>query len=110
MAVAALEQDEGWVRETVERTTVNRERLAEALIALGLKCWPSETNFLLVGAPGGDARRFKELLRELDIGVRAFPGIPQAGDCVRITVGPWSLMERFLAAVKELKNDARITI
>jgi histidinol-phosphate/aromatic aminotransferase/cobyric acid decarboxylase-like protein len=106
LAIAVLEQDQEWVEDDVERTEKNRTRLTRSLADLGLKCWPSSANFLLVAAPGGDARRFKQSLREYDIGVRAFPDLPHVGDCIRVTLGPWPLLERFLSAVEEvMKND-----
>jgi histidinol dehydrogenase len=109
IAVAAIERDGDWVREIVRRTRENRERLAAALADLGLRCWPSAANFILVAAPGGDARGLRLSLRRLDIGVRAFPDLPQTGGCIRVTVGPWPLMERFLSALKEVIGDARVT-
>jgi histidinol dehydrogenase len=109
IAVAALEHDDDWVQNTVRQAKANRQRLAAALAEMGLHCWPSDANFLLVAAPGNNARQFKEALRGFGIGVRAFPDIRQAGDCVRITVGPWPLMERLLAAIKELKTDGRFS-
>ena len=29
-----------------------------------------------------------------------FTALPNGGECIRVTVGPWSMMERFLAALK----------
>jgi histidinol-phosphate aminotransferase len=110
VATRVLEQDEEWVQTTVERTRTNRERLSAELAEMGLRYWPSAANFLLVSAPGGNAQAFKEALRDFDVGVRAFPAIPQAGDCVRITIGPWALMECLLSAIKESMKDARFSV
>jgi histidinol-phosphate/aromatic aminotransferase/cobyric acid decarboxylase-like protein len=79
-----------------------RELLAHRLAGLGLQVWPSDANFLLVGAPGGDAAGFAAGVRAAGIGVRPFPALPLAGDCVRITVGPEPLMDRLLARTEAL--------
>lgn len=102
VASAVLRQDRVWVAGTVAEARAARRRLTARLRGLGLRAWPSEANFVLVAAPGGDAADFASHLLEAGIGVRPFPGLPQAGDCVRVTVGPWPLMERFLARCAEL--------
>jgi histidinol-phosphate/aromatic aminotransferase/cobyric acid decarboxylase-like protein len=104
-ATAALEHDAAWVEQTVAEAVTSRERLAAALRDAGLRVWPSAANFLLVAAPGDDAAAFAGALREAGIGVRPFPGLPQAGDCVRITVGPEPLMERLLQRVREVTGS-----
>lgn len=113
-ASAALREDSDWVRGIVEEIRANRARLTERLVRLGLRSWPSSANFLLVrsppraeapGEPDGDAIAFAAALRQRGIGVRAFPGLPHAGDCVRVTVGPWPLLERFLAAASEILHS-----
>jgi len=111
-ALAALTEDEPWVRDAVRQVRENRARLAGELRALGLRVWPSQTNFLLVQAPplagaGGDgepnaARRLGAALRERGVAVRVFPGLPHAGDCIRVSIGPWPLMQRFLDALREV--------
>jgi len=111
-ALAALTEDEPWVRDVVRQVRENRERLAAELGALGLRVWPSQTNFLLVQAPplsgaGGNgesnpARRLGAELRGRGVAVRVFPGLPHAGDCIRVSIGPWPLMQRFLDALREV--------
>jgi histidinol-phosphate aminotransferase len=106
-ALAVLTEDEPWVRDVVRQVRENRERLAAELRALGLRVWPSQANFLLIqapggGAPAGQARRLGAALRERGVAVRVFPALPHAGDCVRVSVGPWPLMQRFLDALREV--------
>ena len=57
---------------------------------------------MLAEAPGDDAEGFAARLRDRGIGVRPFRSLPQAGDCVRITVGPWPAMQRLIAAAEEV--------
>lgn len=101
-AAAALRQDREWLGTTVTQAVDARERLVADLDRLGLRVYPSAANFLLVEAPAGDSLAFSRGLNASGVGVRPFPGLPGAGDCVRVTVGPQHLMDRFLARTEEL--------
>jgi histidinol dehydrogenase len=101
-AVAAIEGDGDWVRDRIRRVRENRERLAERLKTLGLRSWPSAANFLLVQVPAaaGGAPELGAALRASGVAVRTFPGLPTAGDCLRVTIGPWPMLEAFLSALE----------
>jgi histidinol-phosphate/aromatic aminotransferase/cobyric acid decarboxylase-like protein len=101
-AVAALRDREGWVEETVAACLAHRDRLTAALEARGLTPLPSRTNFLLFPVATGRARELALALRERGVAVRPFPDCPDVGDALRVTVGPWPLMERFLEAVDDV--------
>ena len=95
-AVAALGNRE-WRNDVVARTTRNRVLLAAALDKRRLRAWPSAANFLLIAAPDGvGADDLEAGLRDRGVGVRAFPGLGEVGDCVRVTVGRRSEIARFL--------------
>jgi histidinol-phosphate aminotransferase len=95
-AIAALRHDQAWVDEHAALAVANRERLAGALRALGVETLPSHANFLCAPVPNCVA--VGTALRARGVAVRPFPGLPGIGDALRISVGPWPLMERFLAA------------
>lgn len=97
-ACAALIDDEGWVTETVSQCVENRERLVAALEERHAQPLPSAANFVLLPVPTGAAVDTALRLREHQVAVRPFPDCPDVGDAVRVTVGPWPLMERFLSA------------
>lgn len=97
-ALAALSSDTGWVRQHVREAVANRERLAAALERLGLIPLPSAANFLFV--PTDRAATLAEGLAALGVGVRLFRSLPIFGDAIRITVGPWNVMEAFLEKLK----------
>ena len=100
VACAVLEQDGAWVAERVAETVANRERLAAGLAGSGLRTLPSRANFLLLRLPAGrGAAAVAAALRAGGVGVRAFPSLPRLGECIRVTVGPWWMMERFLDAL-----------
>jgi histidinol-phosphate/aromatic aminotransferase/cobyric acid decarboxylase-like protein len=48
-------------------------------------------------------------MRERGIAVRPYPGLPGIGDALRITVGPWALMELALDALLAARAVAATT-
>lgn len=96
-AVEALTTDAGWVAARVRDAAASRDRLADALRALGLAPLPSVANFLLVPTPGAFA--LADALRAKGIAIRPFRNLPGIGDAFRITAAPWPVMERVLAAL-----------
>lgn len=95
-----LGEDRAWLDSVIAEAIRNRARLAAELGALGLHAWPSSANFLLVRSPRPDVISFCSALREQGVAVRAFPGLTGVGDCFRVTIGPWPMMEQFLAALR----------
>jgi histidinol dehydrogenase len=96
-AVTALREDRPWVQARVADVRENRARLRDALTALGLAPLPSAANFVLVPVP--DAGPAAQRLRAAGVAVRPFVALPGIGDALRITIGPWSLMNEVLAAL-----------
>jgi histidinol-phosphate aminotransferase len=85
-AVAAL-ADQDWIERTVTHTLIWRERLAEAIRALGIVVWPSEGNFLLIDFRHDDrAAAANAWLRDRGIVVRAMGGYALP-TCLRVTIG-----------------------
>ena len=99
-AVSALTTDLGWVRDHVREAIVNRQRLATELAKIGLAPLPSESNFVLVPVP--DANALDSALREKGIAVRPFRALPRIGDALRISVGPWPLLQRCIDGLSGL--------
>ena len=103
LAARAVAEDGAWTREVVRLTRLYRQQLADALIAMGLKPLPSAANFVLAPLPAGfDAAGTNAALREHGVAARPFRALPHVGEALRITVGPWHLMERFLAAMTSI--------
>jgi histidinol-phosphate aminotransferase len=112
-AVAALSDPEGWVPEVLREVAESRARLGRELERRGLRPLAGSGNFLLLpveeleqsprGSPassdGGAATRIASALRARGVAVRPFPALPGIGDAIRVTVGPWPLLERFLQAL-----------
>ncbi len=100
MAVAALDEDRAWVAEGVREVLVARDRFVAWLGARGLAPLPTAANFVLVPAmaPADKARA----LRARGVAVRAFPALAGLGDALRISIGPWDVMERALPALEEV--------
>jgi histidinol-phosphate aminotransferase len=103
VALACLEEalaDQAFVRDHVAQVKLGRERLAELFSELGLRFWPSQTNFVLVRV-GASAQRFVEAMQRRGILVRDSSANPGCGGCVRITVGTPGQMDGVLQAIRE---------
>lgn len=98
-AIAALERDRDWVKDKVDAVLANRELFRSRLRDLWLNPLDSDANFLLV--PVDDARQTRERLAANGVAVRAFENLAGIGDALRITVGPWPMMEECLAALEK---------
>ena len=98
-AIAALTRDRGWVRERIAEAIEIRQRFTTAVRELGLVPLPSCANFILV--PVHDARRIAAAMRRTGVAIRPMPGLPVVGDAVRISIGPWPMMEAALTALRD---------
>jgi histidinol dehydrogenase len=98
-ALAVLRADDGWVADRVAEARRNRERLSGELRRRGLAVPDSAANFVLI--PVGDAARCSARLRGAGVAVRPFRAVPELGDAIRVSIGPWPLLERFLTAFDE---------
>jgi histidinol-phosphate aminotransferase len=96
-AIAVLEHDLAWVRDTVALAVGSREKLVGEIKALGLTSYPSRANFVLV--PVADAAAAAAAMRAEGVVVRAFASLPAVGDALRITVGPPAEMTLALRAL-----------
>lgn len=105
-AVVAIEDASGWAELKRQETLENRERLMEELLSRGLQPLPSQGNFLLIPVEPASAIGVNKALKERGVGTRPFPRLPEIGDALRVTVGPWEMMERFLAALDALFEPA----
>lgn len=95
-ALAVLQQDTDWVRQGIEEVRGNRERLRTALRERGVRPLDSVANFLLLPLPNAVSLAVR--LRERGVAIRAFTGLAGIGDALRVSIGPWSMMQRFLTA------------
>jgi len=104
-AACAVREDADWMRDLAARAVEIRERFAAALRANGFHPIPSAANFVLV--PVADATRIGQMMRQRGIVVRPYPALPQVGDALRITMGPWDVMERAMAALCAARDTVR---
>jgi histidinol-phosphate aminotransferase len=98
----------GWVREHAALAIENRTRLIAELSEMNFVALPSAANFIMVPTP-----RAAELFRALSscgVLVRAFIAMPRDipilaecnGAALRISVGPWEMMEVLLSTLREV--------
>jgi histidinol-phosphate aminotransferase len=90
--------DQAFIDAYVQQVKATREWLRGRLQSLGLKCWPSEANFLLCEF-GAKKEELLAGLRRQGISLRDRPDLK---GCVRISIGMQDEMERVLAALKHV--------
>jgi histidinol-phosphate aminotransferase len=108
-ALACMEEalaDQAFVRDHVAQVKQGRERLAQLFNELGLRFWPSQTNFVLVQV-GASAQTFVESMQRRGILVRDCSASPGCDGCVRITVGTPRQMDGVLQAIHEAIAEIR---
>ena len=98
-ALAALREDMDWVGAQIAEVRSNRARFTEMLRRMGLSPLPSAANFVLVRV--SNAADVAQRMRRSGVAVRPFVALPGVGDALRITIGPWSMMQTALAALEE---------
>ena len=92
VAITALRSDVQWVEEHIQLAIEIRDRLTIELLKLDLDPMPSSANFVCV--PVKNCVAVGMAMREKGVGVRPFPNLPRVGDCLRISVGPWPMVEQ----------------
>lgn len=99
-ATAALRDESDWLDTCVAETCANRERLAAELRSRGHDPLPSQGNFLFIPMPAGTAKPRSDALRTHGVSVRPFigEGAVDPRDGLRVSIGPWPMMQRFLSA------------
>lgn len=97
-ALAVLREDASWVQRRVREAQMVRARLMRELEALELRPLESSANFVLVPVAG--AERIAARMRATGVATRAFGELPGIGDALRITVGPWEMMDAVLRALR----------
>lgn len=99
LAAIAVRDEDGWIARATAECLENRARLGRELEARGVAQLPTSANFILCAAPSGSASEDALALRDAGVQVRPFTGVPQVGEGLRVTIGPWTLMDRFLEAL-----------
>lgn len=101
-AACAVREDVEWMHDCAEHARANRERFVAALRANGFQPLPSFANFVLV--PIADATPIAHLAREHGVALRTYERLRGIGDAIRVTIGPWPLMERALEALVSARD------
>jgi histidinol-phosphate aminotransferase len=96
-AVAAFE-DRAYFEHTCRAVIASREKLIQALEALGFEVLPSAANFIFVRHPQRDAQESALALRQRGIIVRHFK-LPRIEQFLRITIGTDDQCAALIAAL-----------
>jgi histidinol-phosphate aminotransferase len=99
-------RDQEYVEHYVSEVQRGREVLQQELKALGLHCWPSRANFVLVRV-GPAYAEFIQALRTRGILVRDRHTDPGCDGCVRLTVGSLEHTQTLISALREVVGKLR---
>ena len=94
-------EDRQFVADYVHQVRTTREWLRKELEIMGLKCWPSHTNFLLTDF--GDLR--EKVLSAMTANGIALRDRPDCAGCIRISIGTQPEMERMLSVLKTIMAE-----
>jgi histidinol-phosphate aminotransferase len=103
LVLACLEEalaDQAFVVEHVAQVKRGRAQLEDLFRELGLRFWPSQTNFVLVRV-GAELKAFVEAMQRRGVIVRDSSANPGCQGCARITVGTPAQMDGVLQAIRE---------
>ncbi len=98
---AAAIADRDHKTANAEKIKASRAKLAVSFKELGFDVWPSQTNFLLVRPPNGDAERIYQTLKVRGILIRYF-NQPRLEDKLRISVGTEEQNQILIKTLKEI--------
>jgi histidinol-phosphate aminotransferase len=98
---AAAIADQDHKIANAEKIKASRAKLAVSFQELGFDVWPSQTNFLLVRPPNGDAERIYQTLKVRGILIRYF-NQPRLEDKLRISVGTEEQNQILVKTLKEI--------
>jgi len=99
-------EDQAFVHGYVAQIKAGRARLISLCREVGLKVWPSHTNFVLVRVGDGH-RRLVTALAQSGISIRDVSGNPGCDGCVRVTIGTTSQMDHVLVAFRRAVEEIR---
>ena len=109
VALACLEEalaDQDFVREYVTQVRQGREQIARLCQEMGLRCWPSSANFVLVQV-GGGAGAFAAAMQRRGIMIRDSSANLGCEGCVRITVPASHQMTGVLEAIRQTLKEVQ---
>jgi len=99
--------DSAYLSSYVTQVKNGRERFQRELRRLGIYCWPSQANFLLLNI-GERHREFVAAMRQRGILVRDRSADPGCDGCVRITIGTTEQTDRLIATLREVVAELKL--
>jgi histidinol-phosphate aminotransferase len=100
---AAAMQDQPYMRACAAKVIASREKLSAALRGVGIKVWPSQSNFVLAQPSRVPAARLYEALKAKAILVRYFKE-PRLADKLRISVGTDEENAALVEAIRKIQG------
>jgi len=104
-AMEVLIEDPSWIVERIRHVQDERARLNRAITDLGAAITSTETNFVLMQAPDGDAGRLQVALESKGVLVKNLaPAVPGH---LRVTIGTRQENDQFLSALSQVFDRTR---
>lgn len=97
-ALTALQCGLPWVEACVSHTKALRSRLLCELSSANICALPSQANFVLI--TGVNVRAAAAELQAVRVRARIFENLAGIGDAIRLTIGPWPIMDRCITALR----------
>lgn len=104
VAIRALD-NRAWVSQVVSQVRAERDYLSTRMRAMGFRVFPSVCNFVTARSPVNGPVLVADL-KGRGIVVRDLDAFPQMKDCIRVTVAPRAMLDRFLGTVEDLLQGA----
>ncbi|MDQ7840702.1 MAG: histidinol-phosphate transaminase [bacterium] len=104
VAVPVLAARRDVAASRVRTIVAERDRVGRALLAMGARVYPSETNFLLF-EPGRPPAEVHHKLAERGVLVRDVSAAPGLAACLRVSIGASADNDRFLGALAEVLKE-----
>ena len=98
--------DQAFVRDYVEQMKRSCRQIETLCEELGLRFWPSSTNFVLIRV-GKNAASFADAMQRRGVIVRVMSASPGCEGCVRITAATSEQMDRVLQVMRESIGEIR---
>lgn len=93
---------DGMIEELVKKQKTGKEYLVSELSSHGYKINAGEGNFIFIKPKTDPVTLVKRLKEEKGILIKAYSGIGDMGECLRVTTGEKQYMEQFIAALLSL--------
>ena len=104
-AQAIIEKD-GMIDELVEKQLTGKRYLIDTLQEKGYQVSAKEGNFIFIKPKHVDSETIVERMKEeKKILIKVYKGVPNLGDCLRVSTGEKEVMDIFIKALEDIDQN-----